>query len=93
MYRPSGYNPIFYPAVSTELRCLEMPSLPVDSLEMPSLPVDNVVCCACMRIPDEALSKIIAARKHWALSGCKREGAVFICNTINFSTKSFIINE
>ena len=76
MYRPSGYNCIFCVAVSTELRCFEMPSLSVD----------NVACCACARIPDGALGKIIAA-------GCKREGAVCICMTINFSTKSFIRNE
>ena len=61
---------------------------------MPSLPVDNVACCACVRIPDGALGKIIAARKHRALAGCKREGAVCtFCKTINFSTKSFITNE
>ena len=83
MYRPSGYNRIFCVAVSTELRCFEMPSLPVD----------NVACCACARIPDGALGKIIATREHRALACCKREGAVCICNTINFSTKSFIINE
>ena len=39
------------------------------------------------------LVKNIAARKHRALAGCKREGAVCICMTINFSTKSFITNE
>ena len=83
MYRPSGYNHIFCVAVSTELRYFEMPSLSVD----------NVACCACARIPDGALGKIIAARKHRALAGCKREGAVCICMTINFSTKSFITNE
>ena len=83
MYRPSGYNRIFCVAVSTELRCFEMPSLSVD----------NVGCCACARIPDGALGKIIAARKHQALAACKREGAVCICMTINFSTKSFITNE
>ena len=83
MYRPSGYNRIFSVAVSTQLRCFEMPSLPVD----------NVACCACARIPDGALGKIIAARKHRALAGCKREGAVCICKTINFLTKSFITNE
>ena len=60
---------------------------------MPSLSVDNVACCACVRIPDGALGKIIAARKHQALAGCKREGAVCIYMTINFSTKSFITNE
>ena len=42
---------------------------------------------------EEQTSKIIAARKHLALAGCKPEGAVCICNTINFSTKVFIINE
>ena len=36
---------------------------------------------------------IIAARKHRALAGCKHEGAVCICRTINFATKSFITNE
>ena len=71
MYRPSGYNCIFCVAVSTELRCFEMPSLPV-------------ACCACARIPDGALGKIIPARKHRALAGCKREGAICICKTINF---------
>ena len=60
---------------------------------MPSLPVDNVACCACARIPHGALSNVIAASKHRALAGCKREGAVCICKTINFSTKSFITNE
>ena len=59
----------------------------------PPMPVDNVACCACARIPDGALGKIIAARKYRALAGCKREGAVCICKTINFSTKSFITNE
>ena len=54
---------------------------------------DNVACCACARIPDGALGKIIAARKHRALAGCKREGAVCICKTIIFLTKSFITNE
>ena len=83
MYRPSGYNPIFCVAVLTEFRCFEMPSLSVD----------NAACCACGRIPDGALGKIIAAREHRALAGCKREGAVCICKTINFSTKSFITNE
>ena len=83
MYRPSGYNRIFCVAVLTELRCFEIPSLSVD----------NVACCACARIPDGALGKIIAARKHRALAGCKREGAVCICKTIIFSTKSFITNE
>ena len=83
MYQPSGYNRIFCDAVSTELRCFEMPSLPVD----------NIACCACARIPDGALGKIIAARKQRALAGCKREGVVCICKTINFSTKSFITNE
>ena len=83
MYRPSGYNRIFCVAVSTELRCFEMPSLSVD----------NVACCACARIPDGALGKIIAARKHRALAGCKREGVVCIYKTINFSTKSFKTNE
>ena len=68
-----------------ELRCFEMPSLPVE--------VDNVACCACARMPDGALGKIIASRKHRALAGCKREGAVCICRTINFLTKSFITNE
>ena len=37
---------------------------------------------------DGALGKIIAARKHRALAGCKREGAVCI-----WMTKSFITNE
>ena len=46
-----------------------------------------------MRIPDGALGKFIAARKNLALAGCKRKGAVCICNTINFSTKFFVINE
>ena len=42
----------------------------------------------------EHLTKIIAARKHGALAGCKREGAVSIfCKTMNFFTKSFITNE
>ena len=36
---------------------------------------------------------IIAAGKHRALAGCKREGAVCICKTINFLTKYFITNE
>ena len=72
MYRPSGCNRIFCVAVSTELR----------RFEMPSLPVDNVACCACARFPDGALGKIIAARKHQALAGCKCEGAVCICKTI-----------
>ena len=53
---------------------------------MPSLPVDNVACCACAQITDGALGKIIVARKHRVLSGCKREGVVCICNTINFPT-------
>ena len=83
MYRPSGYNRIFCIAVSTELRCFEMPSLPVD----------NVACRACAGIPDGALGTIIAARKHRALVGCKPEGAVCICKTMNLSTKSFITNE
>ena len=64
-----------------------------DVLKGPSLPVDNVARCTCARIPDRALGKIIAARKHRALAGCKREGEVFICKTIHFSTKSFITNE
>ena len=61
----------------------------------PCLPAgrDNVACCACARIPDGALRKIIAVRKHRALAGCKREGAVCICKTIHFLTKSFITNE
>ena len=80
MYRPSGYNRIFCVAVSTELRCFEMRSL-------------SVACCACARIPDGALGKINAARKHRALAGYKREGAICICKTINFLTKSFITNE
>ena len=54
---------------------------------------DNVACCACARFPDGALGKHIAARKHRALAGCKREGAVCVCKTITFSTKSFITNE
>ena len=54
---------------------------------------DNVACCACARFPDGALGKIIAARKHRVLAGCKREGAVCICKTILFLTKSFIRNE
>ena len=54
---------------------------------------DNVACCAWAQIPDGALRKIIAARKHRALAGCKRDGAVCICKTINFLTKSFITNE
>ena len=54
---------------------------------------DNVACCACTRFPDGALGKHIAARKHGALAGCKREGAVCVCKTINFSTKSLITNE
>ena len=82
MYRPSGYNCIFCPAVSTELR----------RFEMPSLSVDNVACCACARIPDGVLGKIIAAKKHRALAGCKCEGAICICKTIFFSTKSFVTN-
>ena len=53
----------------------------------------SVACWACARIPDGALGKIIPARKHRAMAGCKREGAVCICMTINFSTKSFITNE
>ena len=84
MYRPSGCNRIFCVAVSTERRCFEMPSLPVERE------------CSVLRmraIPDGALGKIIAARKHRALAGCKREGAVCICKTINFSTRSFITNE
>ena len=80
MYRPSGYNRIFCVAVSTELRCFEMPSL-------------SVACCACAQIPDGALGKINAARKHRALAGYKRQGAICICKTINFLTKSFITNE
>ena len=64
-----------------------------DVLKCPSLPVDNGACYACARIPDGALGKIIAARKHQALAGCKHEGAICICQTINFSTKSFITNE
>ena len=55
---------------------------------MPSLPF--VASYACARNPDGALGKIIAARKQRALAGCKREGAVCICNTINFVTKSFL---
>ena len=43
--------------------------------------------------PDGALHKIIEVRKHRALAGCKREGAVCICKTIHFLTKSFITNE
>ena len=54
---------------------------------------DIVACCACARFPDGVLGKIIAARKHRALADCKREGAVCICKTINFFTKSFITNE
>ena len=54
---------------------------------------DNVACCACARFPDGALGKIIAAKEHRALAGCTREGAVCICKTINFFTKSFITNE
>ena len=45
---------------------------------------DNVTCCAGVRFPDGALGKIIAARKHRTLAGCKREGAVCICKTIIF---------
>ena len=55
---------------------------------MPSLPF--VASYTCARNPDGALGKIIAARKQRALAGCKREGAVCICNTINFVTKSFL---
>ena len=33
MYRPSGYNRIFCVAVSTEPRCFEMPSLPVETMK------------------------------------------------------------
>ena len=55
---------------------------------------DNVACCASTRFPDGALGKtIIAARKHRALAGCKREGVVCNCEAINFLTKSFITNE
>ena len=86
MYRPSGYNRIFCVAVSTELRCFEMPSLRLRYR-------DNVACCACARIPDGALGKIIATSEQRALACCQRDGAVCICNTINFSTKSFIIND
>ena len=64
-----------------------------DVLKCQSLSVDNVACCACARIPDGALGKIIVARKHRGLAGCKREGAVCICKTIIFSTTSFITNE
>ena len=52
---------------------------------------DNIACCACALFPDGALGKIIAARKHRALAGCKREGAVCICKTLHFL--SFITNE
>ena len=52
---------------------------------------DNVACCACARILDGALRKIIATRKHRALGN--RDGAVCICKTINFLTNSFITNE
>ena len=51
---------------------------------------DNVACCACAQFPGGALGKIIPDRKHRALAGCKREGAVCICKTIIFLTKSFI---
>ena len=54
---------------------------------------DNVACYACARFPDGALGKIIAARNHRALAGCKCEGAVCICKTIIFFSKSFIPNE
>ena len=43
---------------------------------------DNEACCACARFPDGALGKIIVARKYRVLAGCKREGAVCICETI-----------
>ena len=84
MYRPSGYNRIFCVVVSTELRCFEMPSLPVD----------DVACCAWARIPDEALGKIIAARKHRALAGCKCKGRfVFVRQYIFRLSLSFFTNE
>ena len=76
IYLPSGYNRIFCVAVSTELRCFE----PAGS--------DNVACCACMRLPDGAFGKIIVAREHWALAGCKREGAFCICKTKLASAKN-----
>ena len=34
-----------------------------DVLKCPSLPVVNIACCACARISDGALGKIIAAKK------------------------------
>ena len=83
MYRPAGYNRIFCVAVSTELWCFEMPK-----------PAGRQCSVLRMRAnPGWGLGKIIAARKQRALTGCKREGAVCICKTINFSTKSFITNE
>ena len=45
------------------------------------------------KTPDGALGKNIATRKHRALAGCKRQGAVCIWKTINFPSKSLIINE
>ena len=45
------------------------------------------------KTPDGALGKNIATRKHRALAGCKRQGPVCIWKTINFPSKSLIINE
>ena len=64
-----------------------------DVLKCPSLPVDIVAYCACARIPDWALGKIIAARRHRELAGCSAElhYFVYICVSIYLST--WILNE
>ena len=56
-------------------------------------PLDaNTTEIRCLKPNTKALLRK-AARKHRGLAGCKREGAVCICKTINFLTKSFITNE
>ena len=46
-----------------------------------------------MRVNPGWSTWMIMARKHLALAGCKIKGAVYICKTIHFLTKSFITNE
>ena len=79
MYRPSGYNRIFCVAVSTELRCFEMPSLPV-------------ACCACARFPEHLVKSAQPESTGRWQAASVRERFVFARQQF-FLTKSFITNE
>ena len=80
MYRPSGYNRTICVAVSTELWCFEMPK-----------PAGRQ--CSVLRMRANPGWGTWLNHRGQKAPGCKREGAVCICKTINFSTKSFIRNE